>query len=455
MKIFKIVLAASIAINLYAVDFKDASSHFKRETPERGVVVSYYDSIKDAKKAVVNISTQKRVKGQSLKQLPFFNDPFFRDFFGKGFEQTIPQDRIQRSLGSGVIVSSDGYIITNNHVVGEADKITVTLPQDSSKEYKAKLIGSDPKSDVAVIKIDEKDLPFIKFANSSKVKVGDVVFAIGNPFGVGETVTSGIVSALNKSGVGINAYENFIQTDASINPGNSGGALVDSRGALVGINTAIISKTGGNVGIGFAIPSNMAKVIAKALIDTGKVSRGYVGVSIGDITPDLKKFYKDKKGAFVIDVQKDSPAYKAGIKRGDLIVGIDTQTIKNAADLRNKIGLKAPKSQVVIRYIRDGKEFFATVTLAQQDTQFLATKGGARVLDGLIVVEKDDTVIVQEVEQASKAHKKGFKKGDKIVQINQMDIHSLKDLKKALRIFKDKNKIVYFQRGGSIYYVVI
>ncbi|MFA6685778.1 MAG: trypsin-like peptidase domain-containing protein, partial [Arcobacteraceae bacterium] len=274
----KLVTALFLTINLNAVNIQDAPSDFVREMPKQGVIASYYDAVKDAKKAVVNISTQKTVKQADIReQMPFFNDPLFREFF-KGFGDVVPQDRIQRSLGSGVIVSSDGYIITNSHVVDGADEITVTLAGDSTTEHKAKLIGTDPKSDVAVIKIEQKNLPFIQFANSNKVREGDVVFAIGNPFGVGETITSGIVSALNKSGVGINAYENYIQTDASINPGNSGGALVDSRGALVGINTAIISRSGGNVGIGFAIPSNMAKSIATSLVKDGVVKRGYLGV---------------------------------------------------------------------------------------------------------------------------------------------------------------------------------
>lgn len=235
--------------------------------------------------------------------------------------------RKSSSLGSGVIISKDGYIVTNNHVVEESDEIIVSLI-DNSKEFKAKVVGLDPKTDLAVIKIDAKDLQAIVFADSSYLLEGDVVFAIGNPFGVGGSVTKGIVSALNKSGMGLNQYENFIQTDASINPGNSGGALVDSRGALVGINSAILSRSGGNNGIGFAIPSNMVETIAKTLIEDGRVDRGYMGVSIGDLTSDLKEVYTNKEGALVLGTEENGPAAKAGIVRGDLIIKIDDIHIK-------------------------------------------------------------------------------------------------------------------------------
>lgn len=260
---FRLFCLGSLFIT-YALAFSvsEAPAIERRVAPDvsSGVVYSYHDSIKEAKRGVVNISTQKKVKGASGidPSHPLFNDPFFKQFFGDMFGQVIPKDRIERSLGSGVIISKDGYILTNNHVIDGADKVIVSLP-DNSKEYEAKVVGKDPRSDLAVIKIEGKDFPFVIFGSSNDLRVGDVVFAIGNPFGVGETVTQGIVSALNKSGIGINDYENFIQTDASINPGNSGGALVDSRGALVGINTAILSRTGGNHGVGFAIPSDMAK----------------------------------------------------------------------------------------------------------------------------------------------------------------------------------------------------
>ena len=454
MKLFvNLAMVVFLSNSLFALKIEDAQKDFTREVPKQGVVISYYDSIKDAKKAVVNISTQKTVQQADLRQMPFFNDPLFREFF-KGFSDVIPKDRVERALGSGVVVSSDGYIITNSHVVDGADEITVTLAGDSTTEHKAKLIGTDPKSDVAVIKVDLKNLPFIKFADSNAVREGDVVFAIGNPFGVGETITSGIVSALNKSGVGINAYENYIQTDASINPGNSGGALVDSRGALVGINTAIISRSGGNVGIGFAIPSNMAKTISLALVTDGVVKRGYLGVSIGDITADLKEFYQNKSGALVMDIQKDSPADKAGLKRGDLIIEIDSKPVTDASDLRNKIGMMIPNTNISIRFIRDKKTLITNTTLITLDDKEVAVSNGdIKFFNGLKLKEADGSVVVVEVEPNSKAAKKGFKINDMVIQIENMPIASLKDLNKALETYKGKKR-VYIQRDNRTFLVV-
>ncbi len=450
----KLVTALFLTINLNAVNIQDAPSDFVREMPKQGVIVSYYDAVKDAKKAVVNISTQKTVKQADIReQMPFFNDPLFREFF-KGFGDVVPQDRIQRSLGSGVIVSSDGYIITNSHVVDGADEITVTLAGDSTTEHKAKLIGTDPKSDVAVIKIEQKNLPFIQFANSNKVREGDVVFAIGNPFGVGETITSGIVSALNKSGVGINAYENYIQTDASINPGNSGGALVDSRGALVGINTAIISRSGGNVGIGFAIPSNMAKSIATSLVKDGVVKRGYLGVSIGDINADAKDFYQNKNGALVMDVQSGSPAAKAGLKRGDLIIEIDSKPVLDASDLRNRIGMMVPNTNISIKYIRDKKTIVTNATLVTlDDEKVVTTNGNFKLFKGLKVKEADGSIVVVEVEKGSNADKKGFRINDMIIQVENMPVATLDDLKKALGAYKGKKR-VFVQRNSNVMMVI-
>jgi serine protease Do len=339
-------------------------------------------------------------------------------------------------------------------VVDGADEITVTLAGDSTTEHKAKLIGTDPKSDVAVIKIEQKNLPFIQFANSNKVREGDVVFAIGNPFGVGETITSGIVSALNKSGVGINAYENYIQTDASINPGNSGGALVDSRGALVGINTAIISRSGGNVGIGFAIPSNMAKSIATSLVKDGVVKRGYLGVSIGDINADAKDFYQNKNGALVMDVQGGSPAAKAGLKRGDLIIEIDSKPVLDASDLRNRIGMMVPNTNISIKYIRDKKTIVTNATLVTlDDEKVVATNGNFKLFKGLKVKEADGSIVVVEVEKGSNADKKGFRINDMIIQVENMPVATLDDLKKALEAYKGKKR-VFVQRDSRTFLVV-
>ena len=322
MKIlFSIALSASLMMGF---DVQEMPKVQSRVAPELGEtqVYSFNSSIEKASQVVVNISTQKRIKNK-VGSHPMFNDPFFQQFFGDIYNQ-VPKEKVERSLGSGVIISQDGYIITNNHVIDGADKVVVSLP-NSSKEYTAKVIGTDSRTDLAVIKIEKTGLPVIRFADSSLVKVGDLVFAIGNPFGVGETITQGIVSALNKNGIGINDYENFIQTDASINPGNSGGALVDSRGALIGINTAIISRSGGNQGIGFAIPSDMVKKIAKQLIESGSIRRGYLGVGIQDVSSDLRDTYGDKEGAVVISLENNSPAKKAGLMVWDLITKINSK----------------------------------------------------------------------------------------------------------------------------------
>jgi serine protease Do len=280
------------------------------------------------------------------------NDPILRKFFGEDFDNLFNENRIQRSLGSGVIVSKDGYIVTNNHVIDNADEIIVTLSGEKI-EYPAKVIGKDADSDLAVIKIDAKNLNPITFAYSSDLRIGDVIFAIGNPFGIGESISQGIISALNKNRVGINRYENFIQTDASINPGNSGGALVDSRGALIGLNSAILSRSGGNDGIGFAIPVDMVKSVVTKLIEDGKVTRGYLGVIIDDLSPELQKVYTKQEGALVLDVEKDTPADKYGLKRGDLIYKINDAFIKDRVDLQNVVGAFKPKQKIVLEVERN------------------------------------------------------------------------------------------------------
>lgn len=450
-------------VNASAITFKESGSQeLKRKMPEGdAVLLSYYDAVKDAKKCVVNIFTQKTVK-QNAQLHPFMNDPFFREFFGGNFGNIAPKDRVERSLGSGVIVSEDGYIITNNHVVANGDTVMVVLA-DERKEYKAKVVGSDPKSDIAVIKIEAKNLPSIAFADSSKVKEGDVVFAIGNPFGVGETITQGIVSALNKSNMGITEYENFIQTDASINPGNSGGALIDSRGGLVGINTAIISPTGQNNGIGFAIPSNMAKNIAKTLIEKGKVERGIIGVSMRDLDAQSRKFYGRDGGAVVMDVLKDSPAQKAGVKRGDLIISVDGKDVANSGELKNVIGTIEPGNTVKLGIIRDKKIVTVAVTIGKQNGS-IAKDEGVEILEGLSVSDISDEarkkygippavkgVIVSDVKDGSPASRLGFVEGDIIIQIENKEISSAADIKGVGSI---ENKRVFVNRRGTVYMMI-
>ncbi len=358
---------AALMLGAATIHFNEAPKNFTRVMPGSGTntVLSFYDAIKDAKESVVNISTKKKIKMPNIHAMPFFNDPFFKQFFGPMFRNRLPRNRVERSLGSGVIISSNGYIVTNNHVIKNADEITVTLPGDD-KEYKAKVVGKDALTDLAVIKINKTGLKAIKIADSSKIKPGDIVFAIGNPFGIGETITQGIISATNRNNVGINTYENFIQTDAAINPGNSGGALVDSRGALIGINSAIITRSGGNNGIGFAIPSNMMKEVVKKLIEKGKIERGYLGVMIEDLKGDLKDVYKHKYGAVIVDVTKDSAADRAGLKRGDLIIEVNGEKVDDANELKTIIGSYPPGEKVTIKYERNKRVYTTTVKLGER-----------------------------------------------------------------------------------------
>ena len=298
---------------------------------------------------VVNISTTSRVR---LEVNPLFNDPFFRRFFGR---PQMPREQQRQSLGSGVVIdAARGYILTNHHVVANADQVTVTLMDE--RQFEAKLVGSDADTDIAVIKITPDRLVSVPLGDSDALRVGDFVVAIGNPFGLGQTVTSGIVSALGRSGLGIEGYENFIQTDASVNPGNSGGALVDLDGRLVGINTAIVGPSGGNVGISFAIPSNMARDIMKQLIGSGKVRRGQLGVSVQDLTPELARSFGLKRtaGAVIAQIAPGSPAAAAGLQVGDVVVAVNGKSVSNASSLRSAVGLTPPGQEIDLEILRNG-----------------------------------------------------------------------------------------------------
>ncbi|MBP9492104.1 MAG: DegQ family serine endoprotease [Sulfurospirillum sp.] len=458
-KIFFISLATAISLFGASIEIVQMPKNAPRvDATPSNVILSYNSSIKDAKKSVVNISTTKKMKqNDQLNEL--MQNPFFRDFFGGRLPELKQQERKSHSLGSGVIISSDGYIVTNHHVVEGADEILITLANDE-KEYKAKIIGEDPKTDLAVIKIDAKDLHVASFGDSSSLQEGDVVFAIGNPFGMGGTVTQGIISALNKNNVGLNQYENFIQTDASINPGNSGGALVDSRGALIGINSAILSRSGGNHGIGFAIPSNMVHKIITSLIETGKIERGFMGVSISDLTNDLKELYENKHGALILMIEKDSPAEKGGLQVSDLILEVDGVKIKNSNELKNTIAGISPDKTVSITYERDKKIKTTKVKLVKMDGEkSVGGKNESNPIEGLVLMELNDKtkyqlqlprdlegVLVSEVKDGSKAESMGFKEGDIIVQIEQKRITSLKDLTAALNEYKKTKKRVIINR---------
>ncbi|MEA3330078.1 MAG: Do family serine endopeptidase [Campylobacterota bacterium] len=454
----KLLLICLIALTLLhakeSVEFNFAKKDTNRKFPtNQDYLLSYNNILESVRTSVVNISTQKNMNSQSSHANPLMNEPFFREYFRN--HSRVPQDRVQRSLGSGVIISKDGYIVTNNHVVEGADKIKVSIAGDK-KEYEAKLIGRDEKSDIAIIKIEVKNLNAVTFYNSDDVKVGDIVFALGNPFGVGETITQGIVSATSRSSVGIVEYEDFIQTDASINPGNSGGALINSAGNLIGINAAIISRSGGNVGIGFAIPSNMVTSIATQLISNGKFTRAYLGVTITDVSEDMSNFYDNKFGALITSIEEDTPALKAGLKRGDLIVAINNKEIEGASELKNIIGSYSPDKTIKIKFLRDKKIYVKNVKLGSLDkvTPTLSTldyKGiSIKPLDSKTNIEG---VLVSEIKAKSEAQNIGIAIGDIIIQIENREIKSLNDFKKATKT--NRKKRIYIYRRGTIFVVAL
>lgn len=387
--------------------------------------------------AVVNIFTRTRVP---VQQNPLLADPFFRRFFDAP-EQ--PRERIAQSLGSGVVLdAAKGYIVTNHHVIDRAVEIAVHLAD--GRTLQAELVGSDPETDVAVIKVPAENLIALPLTDSDKLRVGDFVVAIGNPFGLGQTVTSGIVSAVGRSGLGIEGYEDFIQTDASINPGNSGGALVNLRGELVGINTAILSQSGGNVGIGFAIPINMAKEIMAQIVEHGEVRRGVLGAQAQDLTPDLAQAFdlKAQRGAVVTQVTPGSPADKAGLKSGDIITHLNGRPVRDAADVRNVIGLLRIGQKVEMQVMRNGKPHTLRAMVEQPR---LTTVGGDKlhprlagavigdIVEGMPIHGKIEGVVVLEVEPGSYPWRAGLRKGDIIVQANRQDISDLAALGKVAR----------------------
>ncbi len=421
------------------------------------------------KPAVVNVSTTQTIKTQGMPS-PFFNDPFFRRFFGDEFGQIEkPRERKQVSLGSGVIVDRDGYILTNNHVIQNAEEIKVKL--SDKREFKGKVIGTDPKTDIAVIKIDSNHLPVIKLGDSDKLKVGETVIAIGNPFGLNQTVTSGIVSATGRANVGISDYEDFIQTDAAINPGNSGGALVNAGGELIGINTAIFSTSGGYQGIGFAIPSNMAKVVMENLIKRGKVIRGWLGVSVQPITPELAKQFnlKEEKGALVGDVVEDSPAERAGIKRGDVIVEYNGKEVGEPSSLRNMVANTPPNNEAMLKILRDGKPDTVRVTIAELPVEMQKTSGkfdnylkGVHIQDitpelkkSLDIPKRITGVIITDIEDGSPSEGV-LAKNDVILEINRQRISGMKDYEAVVsRIKPEQNILLLIYRNGSTIYITL
>jgi len=322
--------------------------------------ISYSDAVQRATPTVVNIFTSKEVRAQ---RHPLLNDPIFRRFFG---DQLPDEAQRASSLGSGVIVSTSGYVLTNHHVVEAADEIEVALPD--GKKLLAKLVGNDPETDLAVLRVDSENLPAISFGSSETLRVGDVVLAIGNPFGVGQTVTSGIVSALGRTGLGITTFENFIQTDAAINPGNSGGALIDASGSLVGINTAIFSRSGGSMGIGFAIPVSTAKMVLDQIVKSGSVTRGWIGVEVQEITPPVAESFKldNTRGALIAGVLRGGPADKAGVKPGDVLLEVQGKPVADPAGMLNLIAALAPGQSAKVKLKRQGQSVDANITVGRR-----------------------------------------------------------------------------------------
>jgi Do/DeqQ family serine protease len=393
--------------------------------------------LREATPAVVNISVESR---SQVYTSPLFNDPFL----GRLFDVAAQPEYVPRqSAGSGVIIDADnGYVLTNHHVIDNAERVLVTL--SDNREFDAEIVGSDEGTDVALLRIDAADLVAVEIGDSDELEVGDFVVAIGNPFGIGQTVTSGIVSALGRNGLNADGYEDFIQTDASINPGNSGGALIDLDGNLVGINSAIIAPAGGNVGIGFAIPTNMAREVMEQLLEYGEVRRGRLGILIQDLTPGIAEALALdlERGAVVTQVEPDSPAERAGLEAGDVIVEFDGQAIESSADLRNKVGLMRLGATAEVVYVRDGRRETAEATiggasgLAAGGGQTIERLRGAefRSLDpGHPQYGRIDGVLVARVDQGSPAQRNGLRAGDVITAVNREPVRSVEEFSRAMQ----------------------
>lgn len=437
--------------------------------------------VKKAGPAVVHVAVEqeKAVRGMGQNPFDLFNDPFFEQFFGPQFRNPRPNPKQdnkktfkQQAAGSGFIIASDGYIMTNNHVVGEANKITVRLADQ--REFPAKVVGTDPQSDVAVIKIEAKDLPVLPLGNSDALEVGEWVIAIGSPFELNQTVTVGVVSAKGRNRMGITNYENFIQTDAAINPGNSGGPLLNIRGEAIGMNTAIFSRSGGYMGIGFAIPINMAKSIEQQLRKSGKVSRGWLGVMIQDVNEDLAKSFGGTVagGALVSEVSDGSPAQKSGLLQGDIVTAINGEKVTDVADLRNKIAMTPPNSELKLHILRDGREKELVVTVSEQPENMaaLGKKGGGGDLgnSGLALQDltkeladqfgytKDQGVLIADVEADSTAAELGLQSGMLIEEVNRIRVHNLNELRQALKKAANARQVLLRVRSGdNSQYVVL
>ncbi|MDE1460764.1 DegQ family serine endoprotease [Spartinivicinus poritis] len=413
--------------------------------------------LKQVNPAVVNIATYSTLQ---YRYNPLLNDPFFRHFFNIPDQKRYRQQpkKQQQSAGSGVIVNAKkGVVLTNYHVVKDADEVQVALIDGRS--YQAKVIGSDPDLDIAVLKIDARNLTEVVMTDSNNLEVGDFVVAIGNPFGLGQTVTTGVVSALGRSGLGIEGYENFIQTDASINPGNSGGALVNLKGELVGINTAIIAPAGGNVGIGFAIPINMAKASMMQIIKHGEVRRGQIGVGIQDITPGLREAFNlanGQLGVLITHVAQGSPAETAGLKSGDVILAVDGKTTSSTGQLRSQLGIKPIGDQVKLAILREGKQKNVAVTVASPEGLAVSSDQLHPLLAGAQFKNNPDGegILVASLMPNSAAAYSGLRPGDIIIGANKQRIFSLESFHRALQK-SQSSVLLYINRNGAALYLVI
>ncbi|MSR15927.1 MAG: DegQ family serine endoprotease [Gammaproteobacteria bacterium] len=423
-----------------------------------GAVPSLAPMLERITPAVVNISTQGHVQ---LQTNPLFNDPFFRRFFNV---PNAPQERKTQSLGSGVIVDARrGLVATNNHVIANADQIMVRL--NDGREFEAKLVGADPETDVAVVQIKGTNLIALPMANSDRLRVGDFAVAIGNPFGLGQTVTSGIISALARSGLGITGYEDLIQTDASINPGNSGGALVNLNGELIGINTAIYSQSGGNIGIGFAIPINMANQVIDQLVKFGEVNRGFLGAEMQNLTPDLAAAFgiSNVHGAVLVSVISGSPAEQAGLRAGDVVTTVNGKQVRDASDLRNQVGLMRVGDVLNLDVLRDGKRQRVNATIGSR--QVASTSNGIKSvrLAGVSVgdIPEDSPgygrlfgVMVYEISQRSRAFAAGLRVGDIITAVNRQPIENLRMFVETVTQIQGQ-LLLRVQRGNQGAFLVI
>ncbi|MHB8520020.1 MAG: DegQ family serine endoprotease [Limisphaerales bacterium] len=434
---------------------------------------SFAPMVKKVSPSVVKVSVTAKLTPTALSGP---DTPDLHRFFGEGenSQDSPRQFRApkQHGVGSGVIVTKDGYILTNNHVVEGADDIKVAL--DDGSEFSARVIGRDPQTDIAVLKIDARGLPFLTLADSDKIEVGDVVLAVGNPFGIGQTVTSGIISAKGRATLGLD-YEDFIQTDAAINPGNSGGALVDTDGRLIGINTAILSHSGGNQGIGFAVPTNLARWVMESLVKNGRVERGFLGVNIQDLTPRLAKEFRldHDNGALVSEVTPQSPADKAGLKNGDVIVEFNGKPVTDSRHLKLQVGATLPGSSLPIKIIRDGDRKTLQVTVRALPGEMLAkisstTEKAKDALHGVVVAELDrasraelnvpervNGALISQVEPDSAAYEAGLRGGDVITEINRRPVKNAEQAVAACEKPADKQTLVkVWSHGGSRYVVV-